>query len=590
MSPSGNLHELREIISKRLLTSVFQPIVNLQQPQIFGFEALIRGPSDGFFHSPLSLFDAAARYHLLVPLEEACLEVSSRQYVQYSESGNLFLNLSPMSLLESDNLEHLLDWLSGSLGLPAEQIVIELSEHYPLDDYDSIRSAIDSFRCRGFRIAIDDLGAGYAGLRAWSELRPDFVKIDRHFIENINRDPIKREFVRSIREIAREMGCLVIAEGIESADELCVVREMDIHLGQGYFIGRPVACPEKSQLILDRIRPLSQQTTIPRSRLGHRVAEITLTSPSVESVTTLNEVVEVFQQNRWMTCLPIVDMNIPIGMVDRQGVLELFSRRYSRELYGRKPIYLFMNSSPVIVADTTPLEEVSRLLTSGVEERMALDFIVTSNQEFYGIAKTSTLLQRITDQQIRNARYSNPLTLLPGNVPLYERLDEHLSQNANFCVAYFDLDHFKPFNDLYGYSRGDDVIVSLSKILAASRRSEDDFIAHIGGDDFVAIYQCGNCEQRCEDIIAQFAQGIVQFYCEDSLSKGGIWGANRVGQQQFFPIMSLSVGIVCPDPDHCRSYHDVAALAVEAKREAKQMAGNSLFFSRRRRPQKPVNA
>ena len=588
MSPSGNPDELREIISNRVLSSVFQPIVNLQQPQVFGFEALIRGPSDSFFHSPLTLFDTAARHQLLIPLEEACLEVASSQYVQYPEAGNLFLNLSPMSLLESENLEHLLGWLPSSLGLPTERIVIELSERYPLDDYQSIRSAINGFRRQGFRIAIDDLGAGYAGLRAWSELRPDFVKIDRHFIENINADPIKREFVRSIREIARELGCMVIAEGIESTEELHAVQEMDIHLGQGYFIGRPSAVPEKSQVILDRIRPLSQQPKM-NVRLAHRVAEITLASPSVESSTTLNEVVEIFQQNRWLTCLPVVDENVPVGMVDRPEVLELFSQRYSRELHGRKPIRLFMDASPLIVADTTPLEEVSRQLTNSADERMALDFIVTSGQQFHGIAKTSTLLKRITDQQIRNARYANPLTLLPGNVPLYEQLNDHLSQNSQFCVAYFDIDNFKPFNDFYGYSRGDDVIVAVAKILMSNRRDENDFIAHIGGDDFVAILQCGNCEQRCHDIADQFAECIVQFYCEDALRERGIWGTNRVGDKQFFPIMSLSIGVVNPDPTYCKSFHDVAALAVEAKREAKRHPGNAVFFSRRRRPQKPVS-
>src|SRR5690606_20413911 len=112
---------------------------------------------------------------------------------------------------------------------------------------------------------------------------------------------------------------------------------------------------------------------------------------------------------------------------------------------------------------------------------LSQDFIITRDGRFYGIGKTSTLLRRITEQQIRNARYANPLTLLPGNVPIHELLEELLARDEPFHVAYCDLDHFKPYNDCYGYSRGDEVIVYLAQIIQGEVDAQLDFVGHIGG-------------------------------------------------------------------------------------------------------------
>lgn len=588
MSPLGHPQDLIRIIATNQLNPVFQPIVDLKQVAMFGYEALIRGPADSALHSPLALFETASRHGLMAALEYACREVSCTRFAHFGIDGKLFLNVSPMSLVEQGYREGMTHAILAHLGLPADRIVIELSEHYPFEDYDVMRCATTHFREMGFEIAIDDLGAGYAGLRAWSELRPDYVKIDRHFIEHIDEDPVKREFVRSIQEIAQELGCRVVAEGIETAAELAAVQALGIRFGQGYYLGRPQSRPANHCAVLDKLHSVSPLTRqLPRH--SHTVRELAHSVPSISPETSLDTVIDLFHHNRQWLCLPIVEAEKPQGLVQRADLLELYTARYSRELHGKKPVRLFMDHQPVIVPESTPLEEVSRLLTDS-NDRLSQDFIITRNGGYYGIGKTSALLRRITDQQIRSARYANPLTMLPGNVPIHEILDERLAVSDPFWVAYCDLNHFKAYNDYYGYSRGDEVIVCLAQTLAAAVDPGSDFVGHIGGDDFVVVFRSQDWEQRCNLLLELFAQYIRRLYEPRDLEHGGIRTRSRSGETQFFEVVSLAIGVVHPDPVHCTSHHDIATLASDAKREAKAIGGNCLFVSRRRRPDSAILA
>ena len=145
-----------------------------------------------------------------------------------------------------------------ALGVRPQDVVIEITEQHPVDDFVPMISILNEMRDIGFQIAIDDLGAGYSSLRQWSEIQPDYVKIDGHFIQNIQEDPVKRHFVRSICEIANNIGSRVVAEGIETEEELDVVRAMDVDLLQGYLIARPQKKPIRQ--VAARLKQFHQQT------------------------------------------------------------------------------------------------------------------------------------------------------------------------------------------------------------------------------------------------------------------------------------------------------------------------------------------
>ncbi len=259
----------------------------------------------------------------------------------------------------------------------------------------------------------------------------------------------------------------------------------------------------------------------------------------------------------------------------------MFASLFGRSLHGKKMVTEFMDVNPLIIDKNLPLEKLSKLVTKEADLHMNDDFIITDDGRYAGVGTVMRLLQKITDLQIRNARHANPLTLLPGTVPLNERLDTLVREGANFIVCYFDLDNFKPFNDAYGFSKGDEAIKLTAQILVESHNKECDFVGHIGGDDFITLFLSADWMAHCEFILKRFESEIIQLYDKQHLMGGGLWSKDRRGKKSFYPIMSLSIGAVEISPKNFDSYHDVASMASNAKAMAKKMNGNSLFVDRR---------
>lgn len=241
--------EFHRVLLQRDLHMLFQPITHVLEKRVLGYEALVRGPGDSPLHGAGALFDTARSTNMLAELEYLCRELAIREFVQHQLPGKLFLNVSPCSLTDPRHPRGETLRILEREGLSPSRVVIELSEHDPTPDMDLLARATRHYAGMGFEIAIDDLGAGYSGLRLWSEVRPGYVKIDRHFVENLHQDRIKREFVRFIRDIAQRLGCRVIAEGIESPAECEVLLDLGISALQGFLLGRPRPAP---QLALER--------------------------------------------------------------------------------------------------------------------------------------------------------------------------------------------------------------------------------------------------------------------------------------------------------------------------------------------------
>jgi len=245
MTVTEQLSALGQILAHGDLNSLFQPIFSLSERRILGYEALTRGPSNSPLHSPVTLFAMARHAGRLSELEMACRKRACTRFHELKLDGKLFLNVSPESLLDPAHQPGRTLQMLQAFGIPPSEVVIELTEHAPTDDFALLDTALHHYRAMGFSIALDDLGAGYSSLRLWSELRPDYVKIDRHFIDGIHQDAVKREFVGSILKMAKASRAQVIAEGIELSEELAVLAEMGLDLVQGYLLCRPQENPPR---------------------------------------------------------------------------------------------------------------------------------------------------------------------------------------------------------------------------------------------------------------------------------------------------------------------------------------------------------
>ncbi|MDY7579447.1 GGDEF domain-containing protein [Herbaspirillum sp. RTI4] len=574
-----------EIVSERRLHALFQPIIRMQSGEVIGYEGLIRGPSNSPLHSPLNLFKVARANGMSVQVEHLCRHIVMSQFAKSGLPGRLFLNVSPGTLVhpearQGETLRYL-----NELGINPERIIIELTENEPTYDYTLLRNAAMHYRSMGFQIAIDDLGEGFSSLRLWSELRPEYVKVDMHFIQGINLDPMKLQFVRSIQEIAEKSGCMVIAEGIETQAELLTVRDMGIACGQGYHIGRPHIAPSTS--ISDEMVKLlrREKTPLPannahgknRATVLKLLRVVTPISPDMPN----DQVYALFVNNPDLQTLPVVSDSIPVGLINRYSMVERYARLYGRELHGKKSCTFFMDSQPLLTDQHTSLQDLSHILVQAEAHHLANGFIITDEGRYLGMGSGHDLLREITQMQMDAARYANPLTQLPGNVPINEHIEYLLQNGVHFCICYCDLDHFKPFNDIYGYRRGDDMIQMTGRILSEHCDPDHDFIGHIGGDDFLIMFQSPDWQNRCEKILAEFGKVSAVFYNEDDRLREGYFSENRKGGREFNPLVSLSLGAVLIEPGQYSSPHQIASAATKAKKLAKKTPGNSLFIEQR---------
>jgi EAL domain-containing protein (putative c-di-GMP-specific phosphodiesterase class I) len=220
--------EIEGIISSTAFTPVFQPIVDLLNRRVVGYEALTR------FHDgvpPDVRFAEASSVGLGIELEAATLEAALNAASRLSPSRWLHLNVSPELVLARTELARL-------LSATRARVVLEVTEHAAIDDYGAFRAAISAIG-HPVQLAVDDAGAGFASLRHILELQPAFVKLDISLVRDIDADPAKQALVAGMRHFARNTHRRLIAEGVETESEASTLRDLEIRLAQGYLLGRP---------------------------------------------------------------------------------------------------------------------------------------------------------------------------------------------------------------------------------------------------------------------------------------------------------------------------------------------------------------
>jgi diguanylate cyclase (GGDEF)-like protein len=581
-SPTGEVREaLLAIIGQRNLSAVFQPILNMGGGEFIGFEGLIRGPEDTPLHSPANLFCAARQCGLTLEIEMLCRQIVLEAFAQLKLPGRLFLNISPSvlthpSFKNGQTLGHM-----RRLGIKPGQVTIEITENQPTVDIKLMRDALLHYRSMGFKIALDDLGEGFSSLRLWSELHPEYVKIDKHFIRDVNSDPLKRQFLKSFQQIADGSRSLIIAEGIESEAEFMTVKSLGIALGQGFYIATPSATPLLAPSPGTCPTLLNQPDKTPANSRNVTAQKLLVHTEAATPDTENNEILSRFSNDPFLNSIPVVEHGKPLGLINRHAFMERFAQPFQHELLGHKPCLQSAHDHPLQVEKNTPIQEISQFITESQGRNFSDDFIITDGEYYLGIGRWLDLLRVITQMQIEAARHANPLTMLPGNVPINERINHLLGTGVPFHVCYCDLDNFKPFNDIYGYYRGDEMIQLTGRILRGACDPILDFIGHIGGDDFILLMQSADWESRCNKALQSFTQASAALADESHRASGGYSGKDRQGHDVFHPLPTLSIGSSRIEPGMFRSHIEVADAASEAKKNAKSLPGNSLFVERR---------
>lgn len=576
----------QSVVRERKLRTIFQPLIDLRSRAFHGYEALIRGPADTALERPDQLFEAARACDQLATFDQLCAQTSIESFVAQRLDGQLFLNVTE-ALFDSGwfSQDGTLRWLHD-LGTQPSQLVLELLESDLLGEDSRALAEAQKLRELGYGLALDDLGQGFGRFTVWKRLRPRYLKIDRSFTANLADDPFKAAFVQSMLLLADASQSVVVAEGVESERDLLTLREIGVQMAQGYFIARPHAHPPTeparvTRQALDKAQPtlhaLASRGSIEQSVLG-LARRINPVHPN----TKLEAVLRLLETDPDLMSVPVVDADgQALGIINRYVMADRLFRPHVRDLFGNKPCSLVMSRDVLRLEAKSSLQQASDLIADSSYRHATEGVLVTEQGQYRGLLLVGDLLRLVTEFQVQAARYANPLTLLPGNVPLNDCIDRWLREGNRFAAAYLDIDNFKAFNDRFGYRMGDEVILLLADLLKTGLTLGESFVGHIGGDDFMALLLTTPWEQTLQQVLQGFENGVRGFFDEQTLADGGYWSENRRGEAMFFPIPSLSIGALCVTPGMFDSHRELSNVLAELKKAAKKLPGNHLFVDRR---------
>ncbi len=251
--------EFEAVMTGELISCVFQPIVNLEDFEAIGFELLSRGPQESQLHRPDALFDIARSEGRVTELDRLCRRTASKAGEALPLDCLRFVNTEPVTMFLHSHGESFVNEIVGATASSLRGLtVIEITENTVIDDFDRMRDIVRQLRAHGFRVAIDDAGAGYAGLQTMVEIEPDFIKLDMSLIRGVESSVVKQRLVRTLRDFCREATITLIAEGIETRKQLDTLRELGVSHGQGFLFGHP-GC---QQPLRDAYPPLEATTPV----------------------------------------------------------------------------------------------------------------------------------------------------------------------------------------------------------------------------------------------------------------------------------------------------------------------------------------
>ncbi len=314
------------------------------------------------------------------------------------------------------------------------------------------------------------------------------------------------------------------------------------------------------------------------------IEELARSALVVQPDTPVNVVRVMLANQPPMASVIIVDHHRPVGLVMHYELGRKLGTRYGVSLYYHREVTRLMDRSPLIVEHDTPVEEVAKAAMGREPAKVYDDILVTREGVFEGTVSVQRLLDHLAEVQVRIAMGASPLTGLPGNVAIEQEINRRAGQHIASSMIYIDLDNFKVFNDVYGFDRGDKMLLFTATVIreAVEKAGEKgDFVGHVGGDDFMVISGPSVAEGIGNTITGHFEREIPAFYDDEDRRRGYIIGKGRDGVEGKFPFVSVSIGIIDCAFDAPVSMNDLSHRVAGIKQFAKSKPGNACVRDRR---------
>jgi len=573
------------IETAQVLDYAFQPIVDVHNGTVFGYEALLRGHDKMGYASIFDIFDRAHELKILHRFDMIMRAIAIQKYAQLprTHKTKLFFNLDNRIISSPDYFNGATKALLKQHGLAPSNLCLEISERHEVS-MTLAEQNLKRYRGEAYSTAIDDFGAGYSGLKLLQEYQPDFLKIDRSFISNISNDNKQKLLVSTITDLAHVLGIFVIAEGIETKEELYVCKEIGCDLVQGYYISRPQTDLNGFQTQYPSVIQSGHRALSKESDETNMIYQQIEYRPVLRIDDSMDSVFDAFRVNKDMTFFPVVDeTGSPLGIVRENMFKEYTYSPFGIDLIKNRGNGLTLRKfiTPCPVADIHANTE-SILENFGLSESSE-GVIIVKDFGYLGFLSAASLLRVINEKNLITARDSSPLTKLPGNSSIASYvIDACTNHQDASTLVYMDLDNFKAFNDAYGFRQGDRAILLFANLMRKKFSGNEMFLGHVGGDDFfigVRNLDFQIVKNMIEDLLENFCRDVESFYDADARNVGFILGKDRQGNACHFPLMSCSAALISLEANRCKqtpSFQDldtaIATLKKQAKADSSHMA------------------
>lgn len=564
------------LLKEGRIRTLFQPIVSLSDGSVLGYEALSRGPIGTRLESADALFSTAAERGVAAQLERICRFRAIANASGIPPGCYLFLNISPRVFEERN--EALSRDVVDQNRLAQERIVLEITEKQAIDDFDLFKRTLQHYNRQGFKVAIDDAGAGHNSLRAVTEVRPHFIKLDIALVRDIDRDRAKNALVSAIIIFARRIDAKVLAEGIETVEELATLIEIGVEYGQGFLLARPssvfaepkaeIAAFIRERASASRTAPMPKRTT---------VSAVTRRAPALSPSAYTMEVMEIFDRNPDLDSVVLTDAGAPLGLVSRTKLYERLSHQFGYSIYAKRPVRLVMDDTYLAVDINDSIDDVARKVVHRRRSEMYDEIVVLENGAYSGVVSVRDLLHTMTEFQASVSRYSNPLTGLPGRMLVQQEIERRTTTTVPFALLHVDINHLRHYNERFGFGRGDEIINVLAETLTSTVKALDSahaLVGHLGGVNFLVLCSESKAEQLADAVIRDFERKVAALHVSRELPLIEIGNGTRAADGQ----VTLTIVGLRSSRTPLPSYAAVASNVSRYKRAARTLHTSSFVL------------
>ncbi len=469
-----------------------QPIVDLTTGRVLAHEALTR-PAHGTVAELLAA--ASDRNALDLGLALAAIDASA------GVTTALHVNLLPSTLLNVADLRDRLDEAVARTGREPHTLVIELTEGEAVTDFVTAKRRCASLRNHGYAIAIDDVGDGHASLRLITALRPQTVKADRSIVADLPDSDEAAAMIEALLLYCRRIGAQLVAEGIETEEQLGALRALGVAYGQGLLLAPPAAgwCTDVV-VPPPRIGSMGFLTSDNNGPTMHDLMRRAVTAPADSSGESIRNL---FSNDEDLLTVVLLDQaGRPAGAVHRSHFMVIASGPFGHALNARRSA-MHHASTPRIVAPGAAVREALALITSRSGNRLHDDLVVADDSGLcLGVVRVYDLLTAIHHAQLDTAMAMNALTELPSGRAIEDQMRRHLTAPGGVAVHWIDIDGFKAVNDRLGFAGGDALIKDVAKSLrAVAAYVPGSWVGHIGGDDFILLTPRADAEMAVRGLL-----------------------------------------------------------------------------------------